>query len=86
VAPLATTKSRIFKHLLIEQSQRFRREAGNGWLAGIQCNLALTNVFARPPPFVNRFHRPSGAFGYDPVNASLVGRQLSIQIAKQLGR
>jgi hypothetical protein len=46
----------------------------------------LTNAFARPPPFVNRFDRPSGAFGYDPVNASLVGRQLSIQIAKQLGR
>jgi outer membrane receptor protein involved in Fe transport len=64
----------------------FRREGGNGWLAGMQCNLALINLFDRPPPFVNRFDMPSGALGYDPVNASLVGRQLSLQIAKHLGR
>ena len=39
-----------------------------------------------PPPFVNQFDLTSGTFGYDPANASLLGRQVSLQVVKRWGQ
>jgi hypothetical protein len=38
------------------------------------------------PPFVNQFDLTSGIFGYDPANASLLGRQVSLQVVKRWGQ
>jgi hypothetical protein len=52
---------------------------GSGRLAHTQFNLGLNNALDQRPPFVNQFDLTSGALGYDPANASLLGRQVSLQ-------
>lgn len=61
-------------------------DGGQGWLANTQCNLGVNNLFGQKPPFVNQFDVFSGNFGYDTANGSLLGRQISLQIVKRLGR
>jgi outer membrane receptor protein involved in Fe transport len=64
----------------------YRVDGGQGWLADTQCNLGVNNLFDQAPPFVNQFDQPSGNLGYDAANASLLGRQISLQIVKRWGR
>ena len=63
----------------------YRVGGGAGWLANTQCNLGINNALDQRPPFVNRYYQDSGTLGYDPANASLLGRQISLQVAKQWG-
>lgn len=58
----------------------YRVGAGVGWLADTQWNLGINNLFNRSAPFVNRFDLLSGTFAYDAANASLLRRQISLQI------
>jgi hypothetical protein len=55
-------------------------------MADTQCNFGVNNLFDQSPPFVNQFDLLSGTFGYDAANASLVGRQISLQIVKRWRR
>jgi iron complex outermembrane receptor protein len=64
----------------------YRVDGGPGWLAHTQSNLGINNALDQRPPFVNQFDLPSGTFGYDPANASLVGRQVSLQVVKRWGQ
>ena len=64
----------------------YRLDGGQGWLANTQCNLGVNNLFDQAPPFVNQYDQPSGNLGYDAANASLLGRQISLQIVKRWGR
>jgi len=57
-----------------------------GRLTHSQINLGINNAFDQRPPFVNRFELASGALGYDPANASLLGRQVSLQVVTRWGR
>lgn len=63
----------------------YRVGGGAGWLANTQCNLGINNALDQHPPFVNRYYQDSGTLGYDPANASLLGRQISLLVAKQWG-
>jgi iron complex outermembrane recepter protein len=63
----------------------YRVEGGLGWLANTQSNLGIINVFDERPPFVNQFDLTSGTFGYDPANATLLGRGISLQVVKRWG-
>jgi outer membrane receptor protein involved in Fe transport len=68
----------------------YRVDGGSGWLANTQANLGINNALDERPPFVNRYEMPtgsvgSGALGYDPANASILGRQLSLQVVKRWG-
>jgi outer membrane receptor protein involved in Fe transport len=63
----------------------YRVEGGSGWLANTQSNLGINNALDQRPPFVNQFDLPSGTLGYDPANASLLGRQVSLQVVKRWG-
>jgi len=45
-----------------------------------------TTLSINAPPFVNQFDLTSGTFGYDPANASLLGRQVSLQVVKRWGQ
>jgi iron complex outermembrane recepter protein len=64
----------------------YRLDGGQGWLANTQCNFGVNNLFDRAPPFVDQFDPQSGTFAYDAANASLLGRQVSLQVVKHLGR
>jgi iron complex outermembrane receptor protein len=64
----------------------YRVDGGSGWLANTQSNLGINNALDQRPPFVNQFDLPSGTLGYDPANASLLGRQISLQVVKRWGQ
>ena len=64
----------------------YRVDGGSGWLANSQSNLGIINAFDQRPPFVNLFGLTSGTFGYDPANASLLGRQVSLQVVRRWGQ
>lgn len=68
----------------------YRVEGGPGWLANTRVNIGINNTLDARPPFVNQYEMPtgsvgSGALGYDPANASILGRQLSLQAVKRWG-
>jgi iron complex outermembrane receptor protein len=63
----------------------YRVGGGSGWLANTQSNLGIINVFDQRPPFVNQLDLTSGTFGYDPANATLLGRAVSLQLVKRWG-
>jgi iron complex outermembrane receptor protein len=64
----------------------YRVDGSSGWLANTQCNLGFINVFDQRPPFVNQFDLFTGTMGYDAANASLLGRQVSLQVVKRWGQ
>jgi hypothetical protein len=64
----------------------YRVDGDAGWIANTQCNFGVNNLFDQPPPFVNQFYLLGGTFGYDAANASLMGRQISLQIVKSWGK
>ena len=64
----------------------YRVHGRQGWLADSQCNFGVNNLFNQAPPFVNQYDHASGNLGYDVANASLLGRQISLQIVKRWGR
>jgi outer membrane receptor protein involved in Fe transport len=64
----------------------YRVDGGSSWLANAQINLGINNALDQRPPFVNQFDLTSGTFGYDPANASLLGRQVSLQVVKRWGQ
>ena len=70
----------------VDLNIEYRADVGEGWLAGTQCNFGMNNLFDQSPPFVNHFDGFGGNMGYDAANASLIGRQVSLQIVKRWGR
>jgi iron complex outermembrane receptor protein len=64
----------------------YRVDGGSGWLANTQSNLGINNALDQRPPFVNQFALTSGTLGYDPANASLLGRQVSLLFVKRWGQ
>jgi len=63
-----------------------RVEGGLGWRANTQFNLGMNNALDQRPPFVNQFDLFSGTLGYDPANATLLGREVSLQVVKRWGQ
>jgi iron complex outermembrane receptor protein len=55
----------------------YRIDDTHSWLNKTKVYLSATNLFNRQPPFANEY-----LYGYDPANASLIGRQLSLQVIK----
>ncbi len=64
----------------------YRVDGGQGWLAETQFNLGIINLLDQRPPFVNQFNLESGTLGYDAANATLLGRQISLQAVKRWGQ
>lgn len=59
----------------------YRFEGGSGPLRGLSIALNVSNLFDRDPPFtVNRLGTTT--LGYDPENASPLGRLVSLQVTK----
>jgi outer membrane receptor protein involved in Fe transport len=55
-------------------------------LSDSQLNLGINNALDQRPPFVNQLDLASGTLGYDPANASLLGRQISLQVVARWGK
>jgi hypothetical protein len=49
-------------------------------------SISGLTTLSTSPPFVNQFDLPSGTLGYGPGNASLLGRQVSLQVVKRWGQ
>jgi outer membrane receptor protein involved in Fe transport len=64
----------------------YRVKGGQGWLANTQVNFGIINFLDQRPPFVNRYDLYSGTLGYDAANATVLGRQVSLQVVKSWGK
>ncbi|NJO13280.1 MAG: TonB-dependent receptor [Gammaproteobacteria bacterium] len=51
----------------------------NAWMDGLRVALSVQNILDDEPPF---FDNPVGFVGYDPENATNLGRFVSLQINK----
>jgi iron complex outermembrane receptor protein len=56
---------------------------GPAWSDGTTLALGVTNLFNRPPPFVNIAQSNLGGGGFDPTLASPVGRVVSVSMNKR---
>lgn len=59
----------------------YRFQAARGAFKGLRVSLGATNLFDRDPPYAAYFIGPSTA-GYDPENASAIGRVVSLQVTR----
>jgi outer membrane receptor protein involved in Fe transport len=83
--PASVPERRVDSWTTVDVNIGYRVAGGSGWLANTQTNLGIINVFDQRPPFVNEFDLTSGTFGYDPANASLLGRAVSLQFVMRWG-
>jgi len=84
--PGSVPARRVDSWTTVDFNVGYRVDGGLGALANTQINLGINNALDQRPPFVNQFSFDSGAFGYDPANASLLGRQVSLQVVKRWGQ
>jgi iron complex outermembrane recepter protein len=84
--PDSVLASRVNSWTTVDVNVGYRAEGGRGWLANTQFNLGINNALDQRPPFVNQFSFDTSTFGYDPANASLIGRQVSLQVVKRWGQ
>lgn len=63
----------------LQLSKTFGQEAGG--LKGTRLALSVTNLLDRDPPYVNN-RTPYSASGFDPEQASAVGRVVAVQLVK----
>jgi iron complex outermembrane receptor protein len=84
--PASVPERKVDSWTTLDVNIGYRVDGGSGWLANTQSNLGVNNAFDQRPPFVNQFDLPSGTLGYDPANASLLGRQVSLQAVKRWGQ
>jgi outer membrane receptor protein involved in Fe transport len=84
--PGSVPERRVDSWTTVDVNIGYRVDGGSGWLANTQFNLGINNALDQRPPFVNQFDLISGTFGYDPANASLLGRQVSLQVVKRWGQ
>jgi outer membrane receptor protein involved in Fe transport len=77
---------RVDSWTTVDFNMGYRVDGGSGRLADTQVNLGINNALDRRPPLVNQLDLASGTLGYDAANASLLGRQVSLQVVKRWGR
>jgi len=83
--PGSAPARRVDSWTTVDLNIGYRFDGGSGWLANTQANLGVINAFDQRPPFVNQFGLTSGTLGYDPANATLLGRGVSLQVVKRWG-
>ena len=86
--PGSVPARRVDSWTTVDVNVGYRVEGGQGWRANTQFNLGINNALDQRPPFVNQFSFDldySATFGYDPANATLIGRELSLQVVKRWG-
>ena len=84
--PEISPERKVGSWTTVDLNVGYQVDGSEGWLAGTRCNVGVINLLDRSPPFVNQFDPFSGNFGYDAANASLLGRQVSLQVVKRWGQ
>jgi iron complex outermembrane recepter protein len=84
--PASVPERRVDSWTTVDINVGYRVDGGSGWLANTQFNLGINNTLDQRPPFVNQFNLDdSGTFGYDPANATLLGREVKPAGGKAIG-
>ena len=76
--PGASSGRRVDSWTTVDLNIGYRIEANHGWLDDTQINLGAINLFDEAPPFIDNALQ----FGYDTANATVLGRQISLQLVK----
>jgi outer membrane receptor protein involved in Fe transport len=84
--PGSVPARRVDSWTTVDVNVGYRVEGGQGWRANTHLNLGINNALDQRPPFVDQFSFDTSTFGYDPANASLLGRQISLQVVKRWGQ
>lgn len=63
----------------VDLQLRYEPRTAEGWRKGLSLAVTVQNLFDRDPPFVDR----NLGFAYDPANADVLGRFLSMQVKKR---
>lgn len=80
---IVTPAQRVASWTAIDAQIAYDFSGADSLLKGLRLALSATNLFDRDPPYVN-FNWPGvTAVGYDPQNASAVGRVISLQVTKK---
>jgi iron complex outermembrane receptor protein len=84
--PGSVPARRVNSWTTVDVNVGYRVDGGKGFLDHTQVNLGVINVFDQRPPFVNQFNLNTGTLGYDAANATLLGRDVSLQVVKRWGQ
>ena len=84
--PGSVPARRVDAWTTVDVNVGYRIEGAQGWRANTQFNLGINNALDQRAPFVNQFNLNSGTLGYDPTNATLLGREVSLQVVKRWGQ
>ncbi len=76
-----TPAERVRSWTTFDLQMGYEVPAARGPLAGLRFSLSVTNLFDRDPPYVNN-PTPYSAAGFDPANASAIGRLVALQVIK----
>jgi outer membrane receptor protein involved in Fe transport len=82
-----TDVERVPSWTTFDASLRYSVPAGSR-LGGLSASLSISNLFDKDPPFVRNLTNIGGlggttTYNYDPVNASLLGRFISLTVSKK---
>lgn len=63
----------------VDLQLRYEPQSTEGWRKGLSLAVTVQNLLDRDPPFVDR----NLGFAYDPANADVLGRFVSVQVRKR---
>jgi outer membrane receptor protein involved in Fe transport len=72
----------VDSYLTLDARAAYEFPKDRGWLAGLAIALSAQNLFDRGPPKVQSFD-PLFDLGFDPTNASPLGRLIAIEVVKR---
>jgi iron complex outermembrane recepter protein len=75
------TPERVRSATTVDAQLAYRIPAATGLLSGLRVAISATNIFDRRPPYA-AYNLGIVATGYDPDNASPLGRVVSLQLTK----
>lgn len=79
---LLAAPAKVHSWTTIDMQIGYQVPEGSSVVGGMRFSLSATNLFDRDPPYVEYANGVS-AIGYDPENASAIGRVISLQVIKQ---
>lgn len=61
----------------------YTTQGAKGLLNNVKVAVIVSNLFGEEPPFIDSSSAASATFGYDPTNASAVGRFVAFELSKK---
>ena len=87
--PFDPTQPEVASWTTLDLSGMYTFDSNQGWLSGLRLSLSVQNLLDRDPPYVGvSTNANSGVIeriGYDPANASPIGRFITFGFTKRFG-